>query len=655
MVVVAGCSDEKQPVVSFALASPVANNACPDGTVGIGTVGAALKVRVTVRQKTSPTDNGTFLCDRVVNYPTDVPTIRFDKMKLTGQYLDVWAEVFSTQADGSLHREATGVQRNIDRLAKQSFTVRLIPSAQFRCAPAHLLQARAFHSATLLPDGEVLFIGGAVPQPMAGSTDVSMGQLYGTGTSEVYDSITRTTSMVTDSVAPIRAFHDAILLNDTPPYQILLVGGMTTSMPMKPIVGPSTKQNEGGRLITIDSQQLIQPAFATTAAPAEVVTYDPMAKTLTHQTAPWAPTASFAAAGARTSASGPNLAVAGGVLYNAAQPNDIDATPSTTFVAGMNGALTRTATLGTQRVAARLAVLDADRTLVWGGARTLTGNAQPGELISGLMGGTGTSTPFLIGGPAPQFSTLSRLADQAGAAQLLVTGGYVANAGAQALQPVLANRAVQLLTVNGTTVTAAMVPNDYPGTPANCVLDDGHYRPAGWESATVLADGRVLITGGSPSTANMGIDETGAMVATCYDCDLPDAAMFDTGYVGFGCGIKQASVYAAGRIGPTGTMGIGRAGHTSTLLPDGTVLVSAGMLRVSPGAGQAHTTTMTTELEVYDTRRLVPPYDMNMPALGDQDDPFVNDLTAQSATRAPGENAHPVSSSTPLAICTDWN
>jgi hypothetical protein len=79
------------------------------------------------------------------------------------------------------------------------------------------------------------------------------------------------------------------------------------------------------------------------------------------------------------------------------------------------------------------------------------------------------------------------------------------------------------------------------------------------------------------------------------------------------------------------------------------------MLRVSPGSGQPHTTTMTTELEVYEPRRTVPPWDAMNQAVGDFDDPFVSDLVAQSATRGPGENAHPVNSSTPLALCSDWN
>ena len=78
--------------------------------------------------------------------------------------------------------------------------------------------------------------------------------------------------------------------------------------------------------------------------------------------------------------------------------------------------------------------------------------------------------------------------------------------------------------------------------------------PRGYHTATLLPDGRVLIVGGLSQSD--GLNKT----------DASDPAP------------KSAEIYdpATGTFGPTGTLVADRLGHTATLLPDGHVLLAGG-------------------------------------------------------------------------------
>ena len=120
----------------------------------------------------------------------------------------------------------------------------------------------------------------------------------------------------------------------------------------------------------------------------------------------------------------------------------------------------------------------------------------------------------------------------------------------------------------------------------------------GAHTATLLADGRVLVAGGSTAwsfgfagiltgevynPATNSFTPTGAMATARY---APAATLLPNGKVLVSGGLdtfaaaalSTAELYdpATGTFTPTGSMGTARGGHTATLLPNGQVLVAGG-------------------------------------------------------------------------------
>jgi galactose oxidase-like protein/Big-like domain-containing protein len=118
-------------------------------------------------------------------------------------------------------------------------------------------------------------------------------------------------------------------------------------------------------------------------------------------------------------------------------------------------------------------------------------------------------------------------------------------------------------------------------------------RPLSQHTATLLPNGKVLIAGGVDATdPNMTVatataeiydpatgvfSPTGSMIAARVGHTatlLANGRVLITG----GSGLSTAEVYdpATGSFSATGNMGLARASHTATLLPNGTVLVAGG-------------------------------------------------------------------------------
>lgn len=125
----------------------------------------------------------------------------------------------------------------------------------------------------------------------------------------------------------------------------------------------------------------------------------------------------------------------------------------------------------------------------------------------------------------------------------------------------------------------------------------GTFTPTGGMStarnhhtATLLLDGRVLVSGGGPALASAEIYQpatgtfapTGGMSTPRFAhaaTPLPDGKVLITGGHDAGAYLASAELFdpTSGTFSPTGPMGAARGYHASTLLLDGSVLISGGM------------------------------------------------------------------------------
>ena len=120
---------------------------------------------------------------------------------------------------GPPDREAC--EAGVKALAEHARTVH--PAAQLSRLPGSMATARAFHTATLLPDGEVLVAGGGEPGPAS-------AELYDPGTG---------TWTATASMSTGRAYHTATLLPDG---RVLVAGGMGAGRGSAELYDPGSVQ-----------------------------------------------------------------------------------------------------------------------------------------------------------------------------------------------------------------------------------------------------------------------------------------------------------------------------------------------------------------------------------------------------------------------------
>jgi hypothetical protein len=248
------------------------------------------------------------------------------------------------------------------------------------------------------------------------------------------------------------------------------------------------------------------------------------------------------------------------------------------------GAFTQTSPMTVGRARGTATLLRDGRVLIAGGESSPDATLASGELYDP---GTGTFTGTGELAQARSGQTATRLGD----GRVLIAGGWDGN---------------------GAPLASAEL---YDPATGRFAQTGSMADPRSLHTATALTDGRVLVTGGITGYGN---DQTDLGSAELYDpatgTFVPTGAMSDAraghtatlladGTVLVVPGTGRADVYdpATGRFVPTGSLGTGRQYFTATLLADGRVLIAGG--QESPAMTEAAPLIATAE--VYDpaTRR----------------------------------------------------
>jgi uncharacterized protein YjdB len=143
------------------------------------------------------------------------------------------------------------------------------------------------------------------------------------------------------------------------------------------------------------------------------------------------------------------------------------------------------------------------------------------------------------------------------------------------------------VTITGNLCGSASARLDSPITEPRNNMSSPRYQ----HTATLLADGRVLIAGGSSAPGDGTADlfdpstrmfsATGSMISPRSNHTatlLPNGQVLIAGGFSGAAALSSAELFdpATGLFAPTGSLNIARQGHNATLLPNGTVLIAAG-------------------------------------------------------------------------------
>lgn len=545
-------------------------------------IGQAGTLRLTVVRRDA--GGPSFLCDAAARVQKDAPTL--DLGAASGALVDLHAELFDPMGVRIASGAAPALSLAPDAAAAAlapAVQLELYPTAKWSCPPAGMKGERAFHSATLLPTGEVLLLGG-LGRPQNASLPVFPLQQT---VAEVFDPAAGAfRELPVKELAP-RAFHQAVVLDaGADAVRILVYGGF---------IADDAQAIEGAPVAL--TQLRFSPLRATPAG-AALLRYD----LRTRQLGVIAPAAEIAAlpaaafAGLAALPGGGALGI-GGEGLPAGQPEVAGMTsnlvPNQGAVVfpgpapGGGGAVVpRAQALAQWLVGPSVTAIGKGTVFVLGSARSLPAQAPAAQLLGLLftgLPGAGAPQPArsfeFPGEPGTVLHTATLLSPlDAMPAQLLVTGGFVMDAQSaplQALQPPAADQAVRLYEVSATRAAFTQVP----------IPREANYRPAGFEAASATVSGRqVLLSGGSPQ----GVDRNDQK---CEDGDNITLKQL--------CVLHQAARYDADaqKLLPVDALALGRMGHRETLLPDGSILVTGGLYRPRPDQ-----TSASAEAVVYNPR-----------------------------------------------------
>lgn len=530
-------------------------------------------VRVTFMRRPEGTPVGpatlrdfSMICDQVVPPKEDAEFVV--DTKGGGPIVSVLVEVF----DSANQLVLFGANYALD-IWQSKGTVFLRPAGQPSCTePARRLHA--FHSATLLPNGQVLAVGGLAADTTGGDNLANKDQAYANGAVELYDPMTLQFVVPTPATIPGRAFHRAILLPSPAegPYKVLLLGGIAAADEASPLLRL--------RVETTAVPFLLSPHETAKAAEAALLTVkpDPEQPTLQYEPLPNLPTGMFAEV-ALSADDAQALFIPGASRYEAtasaatgffsegpAQAQWIQLSDPPVVGAAV--------AMGNVRVGHSAARLGADRFVVLGGAMDGLPDSEPDNLaVAAALGDAAFANVSPRVDHAVAWHTLtpigsadSELADSPPVTALWA-GGYKLRRETDNLRQandfgdLPPQRSLQLVRDG-----APLAISDASAA--------GGYALSGYHDALRLHDGRVMISGGNdyPKSAFTALRQLAIYRLVGQELELDPASSAE--------GLR-----------------VGRFGHRSTRLLDNTVLITGGITLTNEA-----TPLITNETELFNLR-----------------------------------------------------
>jgi hypothetical protein len=610
--------------------------------------GGVYDIRITFMKRPSSTSvtaavlgRYELVCDRI--FPPQGPS-EFQVPVSQGARVSVRVEAFKRDADHTL--AYSGQSEDVD-LGGSGVTVYLRPAASqepsfgMSCARSSW-RARAFHSATLLPNGQVLLFGGLAgtstgmdkPNKLQMTGNRPPGVAHLTASAEYYDPSTYQALLTNDDPSCLpRAFHRAYLLPSPPqgPYQILVVGGVSAEPSSTDALWIKYDQSELPFLFSPTGNAKPAPPLRVTFTPGEkpAIRCDPLGGDGT--------AALFAEAGSFFVPTAPTALAVNGLVLTAGGATgftpvfnkdgkaggfrDAGAAEAFDVQAGKPGDVPRRGpeSLSQVRVGHAVASLGSSSYLVLGGNMSGKDADTPVTEVAELVrvaeaSITVTPFPFASTPPPTAWHTLTPIGGSdedisgderslasappavlwAGGfllrferADLRIARGYPSDKpSSSSPAPFPNDTGLRWISAADATGGGPAQVHDVEATTAEA------FKPVGYHEALRIGRGRVLLLGGNADGADYDCPASGDQPCCKSYAICPQGQMaileFD--------GTNQKVVRS---VLPTPHLGTARLGHRATRLLDGTVLISGG-ITVTDKATNAPQ--VTFDAEIYNPR-----------------------------------------------------